>query len=470
MAIVDMNNEKSCGDSAGERVGLKRRGDRAGHYVTGLAAIAAVVAFTAPTSALAQYTVNGNSNEGAGCVGNVVISGSATYPASATGCDNTAVGIAATANAGSPSYSDTSAFGASATATGLRATALGGHSRATGDTATAVGEGAIANGVGSSVFGQGASAIGSATALGQGAIASHVGDVALGAGSVTAAANPNPGITLGGTSYGFAGVNPTSVVSVGSHGAERQITNVAAGQISQSSTDAVNGSQLFATNAEISTLFTELQGISGSAAGGVNPAIGSGASASGDNSYATGTNASASGTNSSAIGSNASASGTNSSATGSSATASGNNSTALGANTTASAANSVAVGVGSVANEENTVSVGSSSNARRITNVADGVNPTDAVNMSQLQGVRDSVSTVARRAYSGIAGAVALSMIPDVDPGKTISVGVGSGGYLGYGAVALGFTARIGSNIKIRGGASTSSSGTAYGGGASYQW
>jgi trimeric autotransporter adhesin len=81
------------------------------------------------------------------------------------------------------------------------------------------------------------------------------------------------------------------------------------------------------------------------------------------------------------------------------------------------------------------------------------VNPTDAVNMSQLQGVQDRVNSVARRAYSGGAGAVALSMIPDVEPGKTISAGVGSGGYQGYGAIALGFTARISSNIKVRGGA-----------------
>ena len=120
--------------------------------------------------------------------------------------------------------------------------------------------------------------------------------------------------------------------------------------------------------------------------------------------------------------------------------------------------------------------MGPSGNDRRITNVAAGVDPTDAVNMSQLQGVQDNVNSVARRAYSGVAGAVALSMIPDVDAGKVISVGIGSGGYQGYqgyqgyGAVALGFTARIGSNIKVRGGASTSSAGTTHGGGVSYQW
>ncbi len=51
----------------------------------------------------------------------------------------------------------------------------------------------------------------------------------------------------------------------------------------------------------------------------------------------------------------------------------------------AAADNSVALGTGSVANEENTISVGSSTNQRRITNVAAGVNATDAVNVSQLK-------------------------------------------------------------------------------------
>jgi autotransporter adhesin len=75
--------------------------------------------------------------------------------------------------------------------------------------------------------------------------------VALGAGSVTAAANPTSSTTINGTPYDFAGTSPTSVVSVGSAGNERQITNVAAGELNASSTDAVNGSQLYATNQAI---------------------------------------------------------------------------------------------------------------------------------------------------------------------------------------------------------------------------
>jgi len=49
---------------------------------------------------------------------------------------------------------------------------------------------------------------------------------------------------INGTTYNFAGIAPTSTVSVGAVGTERTITNVAAGRISTSSTDAINGSQL----------------------------------------------------------------------------------------------------------------------------------------------------------------------------------------------------------------------------------
>ena len=61
-------------------------------------------------------------------------------------------------------------------------------------------------------------------------------------------------------------------------------------------------------------------------------------------------------------------------------------------------------------------------------------------------------------------------MIPEVDQGKTLSMGVGVGSFQGYQAVAVGATARITNNIKMRAGVGTSSAGTAYGIGASMQW
>ncbi|EOJ5251966.1 TPA: hemagglutinin, partial [Escherichia coli] len=93
----------------------------------------------------------------------------------------------------------------------------------------------------------------STVALGQGATASAAeGNVSIGADSVDKAATPVSGATIklknGGTiEYkGFAGNNAASVVSVGDTDKERQIVNVGAGAVSASSTDAINGSQLYA--------------------------------------------------------------------------------------------------------------------------------------------------------------------------------------------------------------------------------
>ena len=87
-----------------------------------------------------------------------------------------------------------------------------------------------------------------AVALGLGSLSNHANSVALGAGSATSAAHTGA-YTLN-TSYTAAGlpVAANGTVSVGSAGKERQIQNVAAGVISATSTDAINGSQLYATN------------------------------------------------------------------------------------------------------------------------------------------------------------------------------------------------------------------------------
>ena len=78
----------------------------------------------------------------------------------------------------------------------------------------------------------------------------------LGNGSVTATAVPTASTVIRGTTYNFAGAAPTSAVSVGAPGAERQIQNVAAGQISGTSTDAINGSQLFAVQQSLESAVT----------------------------------------------------------------------------------------------------------------------------------------------------------------------------------------------------------------------
>ncbi|WP_233271911.1 beta strand repeat-containing protein [Paraburkholderia acidiphila] len=104
---------------------------------------------------------------------------------------------------------------------------------------------------------EGESAVAQATnsvAIGHGANASTANSVALGNGALTSSAVATPSGVIGGTTYAYAGASPTGVVSVGAPGAERQVTNVAAGRVSASSTDAVNGSQLYAADSAIAAL------------------------------------------------------------------------------------------------------------------------------------------------------------------------------------------------------------------------
>ena len=141
------------------------------------------------------------------------------------------------------------AIGSGAWALDNHSTAIGSSAQATANHAQAFGAGAQATGVRSNVFGSDAIASERNTlALGDSARATHENSVAIGAGSVTSAAQGFGSYRLPSNSarvVTFAGANPTGSVSVGAAGQERQIHNVAAGRLSATSTDAVNGSQLF---------------------------------------------------------------------------------------------------------------------------------------------------------------------------------------------------------------------------------
>jgi autotransporter adhesin len=122
---------------------------------------------------------------------------------------------------------------------------------------------AFANGKGSSAVGYNATATGeNSLALGYNAKANNAKDVALGADSTTAAAVATTGTTIRGTDYTFAGTAPVSTLSIGSAGNERTLTNLAAGRLSATSTDAVNGSQLFATNQAIEGISGDISDLS----------------------------------------------------------------------------------------------------------------------------------------------------------------------------------------------------------------
>ena len=136
-------------------------------------------------------------------------------------------------------YLKANATGEAAKATGPNSVAIGGNSNAAVENAVAIGNGATV----------GAEAAKGSVAIGAGAQAgkAHTGAYSLDP-SATVAGKPS---------------DATRVVSVGSEGNEAQIQNVAAGVVSETSTDAVNGSQLHATNQSINRLGDTVNNIGG---------------------------------------------------------------------------------------------------------------------------------------------------------------------------------------------------------------
>ncbi|MGP5212396.1 YadA-like family protein [Psychrobacter immobilis] len=139
---------------------------------------------------------------------------------------------------------ETNQYDVNTEAGGAASIAIGAKSLSKGDLSTAVGVHSNTSGTASSAFGVGASA-------------SKDGSVSLGAGSTTAtSASSEKTMTVGGVVYDIAGnviddkgmLREGAQVSVGVVGSERQIKNVAGGAVTAASTDAVNGSQLYATN------------------------------------------------------------------------------------------------------------------------------------------------------------------------------------------------------------------------------
>ena len=188
------------------------------------------------------------------------------------------------------------------------------------------------------------------------------------------------------------------------------------------------------------------------------------------------TSAKASGKDSTAMGYGSEAKGDHSTALGNNAKANKARSTAIGHNAEAKASGSVALGEGSVAKEENTVSVGDIGHERRITNVQDPKNLTDAANKryvdNSISSVRSELKQTDRKLRGGIAGAVAMANIPTVNRAGGTMVGIGVGSFKGQSAVAVGINRASDSNrvhFKMSGSATTSGD-YAVGAGMGYQW
>ncbi|WP_298711726.1 S-layer homology domain-containing protein [uncultured Veillonella sp.] len=149
------------------------------------------------------------------------------------------------------------AIGSGAQATNNHSIAMGSSALASGDHAQAFGAGAQATNVRANAFGSDAKATADyAMAIGDHANATHLNSIALGRGSTTSEATAQSSATIARHTFGgFAGVGSAAKgsVSVGQVGSERQLKNVAPGELSATSTDAVNGSQLYSVANDLQT-------------------------------------------------------------------------------------------------------------------------------------------------------------------------------------------------------------------------
>ena len=185
-----------------------------------------------------QNTIYGNQAYAVGAgntIGSATVNTATEANGSAAGADQDKI---TTVTAGTVKGNMAGAFGYKNTINADNAYAVGSNSTVSADGAMVLGNNA-------SVTAKNGMALGSNTKV------ANENAVALGAGSETAAAVATPSATINGTAHNFAGVNPASTVSVGKAGSERTITNVAAGRISDVSTDAINGSQLYAVTTEM---------------------------------------------------------------------------------------------------------------------------------------------------------------------------------------------------------------------------
>ena len=380
---------------------------------------------------------------------------------------------------------DSSASGAYATAVGFQAASKGTNAIAIGKGAKANAENTIAIGTGNIVSGKNSGAIGDPTvvsgnssysignnnnvsadnayALGSNIKATvkdsvYLGDRAQTQGIHTADAAKGEAYTYGGLNdkavAGKAGSAAAAnkvagVVTVGNGTDEtRQVQGVAAGVVSADSTDAINGSQLYYTNQAIANVATQATAAKTEVTAGKNVVVNQTTGNSGQTVYNV-------------------------------ATADKLDVTSVTAGGVTVNAQGVSIAAPTANNPSNTVSlspIGLNNGGQRITNVAPAKEGTDAVNLNQLAGVgnalQNNIERVGKKAYAGVAGAIAQGSIPQVTrPGAT-GIGVGSGYYGGQSAMAIGVSAMSdGGNWVVKGNFSANTDGhVGVGAGALYQW
>ena len=333
-------------------------------------------------------------------------------------------------------------------------------------------------------------------AIGTGANATFANSVAIGGGSATDKAGvAYTTRTILGTTYTWAGGANTiagDVVSIGKKGYERQLINLSPGDISANSTDAINGSQLYAAMAELEKIryFSVKSNVTGNrdntGATAVNSiAIGPNASTTSStatNSIAIGNDASSSYGDSVSLGNGAQTKNTNSTAVGTLAKAEGANSVAIGPNAStslisagsismglnarsinatniaigvdaySSAAGGVSLGNGAQTTNSNSTAVGSFAKAKEANATAVGMNASALAHRSAAIGSNANVADGARESVAignnaSTAKSYSFAAGPNARTAEQLSVAIGfNANATGLHAIAIGSNATTGTN------------------------
>lgn len=342
-----------------------------------------------------------------------------------------------------------------------------------------------------------------AVAVGTGANASFANSVAIGGGSATDKAGvAYTTRTILGTTYTWAGGANTiagDVVSIGKKGYERQLINLSPGDISANSTDAINGSQLYAAMAEIEKIryFSVKSDVAGNrdntGASGVDSiaigpnastastsarsivvgndafsshadsvSLGNGAQTKNNNSTAIGTLAKTEGANSIAVGLNASTTYADSIAMGSNATAAENKLVSIGPDAKSTARYGVSLGYKASSNGSASIAIGNSTNASHDNAIAIG----DAANTNSWAtiAIGNNASAAASRTIAvgrnaSAAGETAIAMGIDSNASQYSAIAIGelatsAGGY----SVAMGHKANVEGSLSVGIGVSSNAS------------
>ncbi|KVN24906.1 hemagglutinin [Burkholderia pyrrocinia] len=276
-----------------------------------------------------------------------------------------------------------------------------------------------------------------------------------------------------------------SIITLGGGSGGTKITNVQAGTLSAASTDAVNGSQLYATNQQVAKNTTDITNLQenvtnvtngkaglvqqqdpngqitvGAGTGGASVNI---ANSAGGNRVLTGVGAGVNSNDAVNVGQLNNALRDVSANQAIKAAATDSNTTwitraeagSFGSTATATGKNAVAVGQGSVADRDNSFSVGAKGSERQVTNVAAGTAPTDAVNVQQLNDnvaasrsytdqrvgqVYNDLNTVKKDMFGGVASALAVAGLPQpTGPGRSM-VSAATANYRGQQGFAAGYS------------------------------